>query len=271
MLAFTSSESQKPSKMPAWIDSHCHLNHQAFAGQTDLFAALQAAGCGGVLVPGTKLSDVDSIVNLPKQYGAWVHYALGLHPYFIEAHSEHDLATLAQQVNQYSPLAIGEIGLDFMMPQATHALQWLYFEQQVKLAQQQALPLILHCRKAHDEITSFLKRLGFSNGGIVHGFSGSFQQAQVYIKLGFVVGLGGALTYERAKAMHKLVVALPDAGYVLETDSPYMPPAFSRDEANTPLNIPQIAQHIASLRQQSLSQVYAQSTANFNRVLRLPY
>lgn len=269
MQTSTCSDAQQPSKMPHWIDSHCHLNHSAFADDADLFANLQVAGCGAVVVPGTKLSDVDAIVNLQKHYGPWVHFALGLHPYFMDEHTEQDLDQLALQVKRYSPLAIGEIGLDFVLPSETHALQMQYFEKQVALAQQQNLPLILHCRKAHDQLTSYLKRVGFSNGGIVHGFSGSLQQAKVYSALGFVVGLGGALTYERAKAMHKLVAALQDDAYVLETDSPYMPPAFARDQANTPLNIPQIAQQIAVLRQQPLTQVYAQSTANFKRVFQL--
>lgn len=253
-----------------WVDSHCHLNHLAFAEDFNLFANLKAAGCAGVLIPGTVLSDALEISRLQKQHGIWLQFALGLHPYFITDHHVDDLIALEQQIVQYRPVAMGEVGLDFAMPQSTHALQMQYFHKQVQLAKQHALPLVLHCRKAHDELTSYLKRVGFAHGGVVHGFSGSLQQARAYIQLGFVVGLGGALTYDRAKAMHKLVAALDDNAYVLETDSPYMPPAFARDETNSPLNIPQIAQHIAHLRGQSLAHVYQHTTANFKRILQLP-
>ena len=251
----------------SWIDSHCHLDFDAFNNHPQLFQQLEEAGCLRVMVPAISLEYFQRLIEFSIQHKDKVDIALGLHPYFIAQHSFSDLDVLDQQLEFSRPSAVGEIGLDFMLTDTDRDKQLYLFEQQVKLAIKHQLPIIVHCRKAHDQVASLVRKLSFKNGGIIHAFSGSLQQAQNYIELGFVLGLGGALTFDRAKAMHKMVAALPDGSFVLETDSPDMSPAFAQGEMNTPLNIPRIAQCISSIRQQSLESIYEQTTTTYNRIV----
>jgi TatD DNase family protein len=249
-----------------WVDSHCHLDFDDFV-QFDLFAQLLSNGCEGVLIPATQVDFFDRVLALKDSYPDLVRIALGLHPYFIADHDPSDIARLDAAISRFQPDAIGECGLDFMLDKDTHTQQLYFFRQQLELACSHGLPMVIHCRKAHDQLASEVSKANFQQGGFIHAFSGSTQQAKRYINQGFVLGLGGALTYDRAKAMHKMVAALPDDAYTLETDSPDMPPSFARNEINTPLTVPKIADYIARLRNQSLEQVLLNSRDNFRRVL----
>ncbi|MGR6874784.1 TatD family hydrolase [Pseudomonas sp. HK3] len=249
-----------------WIDSHCHLDFTDF-DQASLMPQLINNGCEAVLVPAVQSQYFNRVVALRTAYPSLVKIALGLHPFFIDKHTEGDLGLLEQAIIEFKPDALGEFGLDFMLHEDSFDQQFYWFHQQLSLAKQHRLPLVIHCRKAHDKIASEVRKSGFNHGGFIHGFSGSLQQAKRYIDLGFVVGLGGALTYDRARAMHKMVAALPDDGYTLETDSPDMSPSFAKGQINTPLNVPPIAEHIARLRDQTVANVVKNSTRNVYRVL----
>ena len=256
-----------------WIDSHCHLDFAEFCQPAELYARLKEAGCGGVLVPAISAQYFPRLLAFKESFAggnsSFVNIALGMHPYFLSEHQEQQLPLLDEYLASARPLAVGEIGLDFALEAHGFASQLWWFEQQVRLAMKHQLPIVVHCRKAHDQLACVLRRLKFRHGGIIHAFSGSSQQAHKYLQLGFVLGLGGALTYDRAKAMHRMVAALPAHGYVLETDSPDMPPAFARHEINSPLNIPKIAECIAQLRGEPRQRVYADSTQNFMRAMQL--
>ena len=256
-----------------WIDSHCHLDFDEFSEEHDLTQRLITAGCDHILVPAisaNKFKRLQEFKNRSNRLNeSFVYIALGLHPYFLKQHELEDLSLLEALLKNEPPLALGEIGLDFLLESQSHESQIHFFESQVRLAQKYELPIIVHCRKAHDQLCSILKRLKFFRGGIIHAFSGSTQQAQNYIQLGFVLGLGGALTYDRAKAMHKMIKLLPENAYVLETDSPDMAPSFAKGQVNTPFNIPQIAQHISELRGETAAQIFKASSQNFKRVMKL--
>ncbi len=256
-----------------WVDSHCHLDFDVFSSQENLHQQLLNAGCQGILVPAISVKYFERLVQFQKHFSStktdFVSIALGLHPYFLSDFKDGHMQVLDHAISIHKPCALGEVGLDYVLPQDSHVQQLRCFEQQVKLAIKHDLPLVVHCRKAHDSLAAILRRLKFNNGGIIHAFSGSLQQAQNYLKLGFVLGLGGALTFDRAQAMHKMVKALPADAYVLETDSPDMAPAFATNAVNTPGNIPKIAQYIADLRGEPLYTVYAHSTQNFKRVVPL--
>ena len=253
----------------SWIDSHCHLDFDEFPEPLKLIDDLLAADCSRVLVPAVTAKYFDRVLGFQKLRPELVDIALGLHPYFLDCHEVKHLNTLNTYVATHNPVAIGEIGLDFMLPQFHKDLQMSFFEPQLAIAKECSLPVIIHCRKAHDELLKLVRVNGYNEGGIIHAFSGSQQQAQKYLDAGFVLGLGGALTHSRAKAMHKLVAYLPDDGYVLETDSPDMAPSFAPGKVNTPLNVPRIAQYIADLRNQTVDQVYADSSASYSRGLAL--
>lgn len=252
-----------------WVDSHCHLDFNVFEQDT-LFKQLIEQDCEAVLVPATQSRYFERIMGLKQAYPELVHVALGLHPYFLSEHTKDDLQRLDTAISKYQPVAMGEFGLDFMLNDDSIETQMYFFHQQLEMAKSYKLPLVIHCRKAHDRLASETKKTGFQCGGLIHGFSGSMQQAKRYIDLGFVLGLGGALTFDRAKAMHKMVAALPDDAYTLETDSPDMSPSFALGQVNTPLNIPQIASYVADLRQQTVDCVIENSRRNFYRVLDLP-
>ncbi|GAA6134959.1 metal-dependent hydrolase [Oceaniserpentilla sp. 4NH20-0058] len=252
-----------------WVDSHCHLNFKALDAHA-LVPDLLAHNFEAILVPATQVELFPDVIALKNQYPHLVRVALGLHPFFLAEHDASHLEQLEKYVIQYKPHAIGECGLDFMLSPDSVERQYFYFTAQVEIAKQYSLPLVIHCRKAHDQIISEVKRAKFQHGGFIHGFSGSLQQAKRYIEQGFVLGLGGALTYERAKAMHKMVAALPDDGFTLETDSPDMPPAFARNEVNTPLNVPRIAHYIANLRGQSIDHIQDVSRQNFYSIVGKP-
>lgn len=257
-----------------WFDSHCHFDFAEFDGCRDeVVSKLVALQCGGLVVPGVNTDNWSKLFALKKQYPKFLHIALGLHPYFMEQHHHDDILKLEACLNDHLSdiVAIGEIGLDFyqagMASELDRDRQLMYFSEQLQLAKNHKLPLIVHSRKAHDEVAKVLRITKFPYGGVVHGFSGSLQQAKVYTDLGFVVGLGGALTHERAKAMKALVKNLSPDQYVLETDAPDMRPSFALDEANSPLNLPIIIQHIASIRDESELTIRRDSTANLYRVL----
>ena len=254
-----------------WIDSHCHLDFEVFNEPLILNTNLRESGCAHVLVPAISeqyFSRVQKFqIDANQHHKDLVYIALGLHPYFLKEHKAPHLERLDCLLSEHRPMAVGEIGLDFALPPETHESQIALFEAQVLLAKKHQLTIVVHARSSHDRVCSILKRHKFINGGIIHAFSGSFQQAQNYLRLGFVLGLGGALTYDRARAMHKMVQQLPSSAYVLETDSPDMAPAFARGQVNTPMNIPKIAQSIANLRGEALDKVYQDSTDNFMRVM----
>lgn len=232
-----------------------------------LIPQLREQGCAGVLVPATEMALFSDVQQLKTLYPDMVYTALGLHPYFLQHHLIEHLEVLDKTLHQTRPDALGEFGLDWMLQQRHTEEQYHYFRQQLMLAKAHQLPLVIHCRKAHDQVASEVSKAGFTQGGFIHGFSGSIQQAKRYLDLGFVLGLGGALTYPRAKAMHKMVAALPDDGFTLETDSPDMPPAFAQGKVNTPLNIPKIAQYIAQIRNTRVEHIFRVSSQNFHNTL----
>jgi len=251
-----------------WFDSHCHFDFEAFDSQREtIWQQAQQAGVAGLLIPGVSLRQSARLAEFCS--GKPWFYAFGLHPYFHEQHQADDVQVLRQLVDSHKPLAIGEIGLDWTLakrsadPTQQRQLQWQLFEQQVMLAEQTNLPLILHIRGAHDEAASWLKKRGFSGAGIVHAFSGSVQQGQRWLELGFKLGIGGAMTFPRANKLRTTIKTLPLSSWLLETDAPDMRPAFLSSQAvNSPLSIPLYGQLLASLTGRNTTAVQQQCRDN---------
>ena len=187
--------------------------------------------------------------------------AIGLHPMYLSHHRPHHFDELVGLVEAGGLVALGEVGLDYYRTDLDRDEQQQLFDQQLLLAKKAGLPLLLHVRKAHDQVLSLLRKRRFPHGGIVHAFSGSLQQAQHYIKLGFKISFCGTLTFERARKIRALARELPLSEMVLETDSPDMPPASQHGQRNVPANIVEVAQTLADIRQQPLEQV-AQITSD---------
>lgn len=259
-----------------WIDSHCHFDFDNFDSALGLsreehWQMLRGFGCKGLVIPSTCASRWENLSSL-CQGKPWA-FALGLHPYFFNRHKKSDLDSLMTRCQvlcdqTHSQLvAIGEFGLDFMLADGRSEPQMAFCQSQFEIAQQLDLPVILHVRKAYDDITAMMRRLSFSQGGIVHAFSGSVQQGQKLIELGFKLGIGGAISHPRANKLRRSISQLPMDSLVLETDAPDMRPAFWQGSDNSPLSLLFLAQILARVHQLSLDEVIFSSNNNLLAVL----
>jgi TatD DNase family protein len=267
-----------------WIDTHCHLDAPEFdADRAQVMQRARDAGVGLMVVPAVASSTFEPSRQAAIQcQGA---YALGIHPLYVRAEPEADaLAKLSQtlQARRDDPrlVAVGEIGLDHFVPalqdEASRALQERLYAAQLDLAVAHGLPVILHVRRSADGLLKHLRRLRDAGrpiaGGIAHAFNGSAQQARAFIELGFKLGFGGAMTFDRALQIRRLAAELPPEAIVLETDAPDIPPHWLYQTAearaqgacsrNEPAELPRMAQTLAELRGWTLAQTQGQTTAN---------
>jgi TatD DNase family protein len=189
---------------------------------------------------------------------------------YLSLHRPGHLEELEELTRTADPVAIGEIGLDYYIEGSDRAAQQELFEKQLEIAAGAHLPILLHVRKAHDQVMRTLRTKRFSHGGIVHAFSGSAEQARQYIKFGFGIGLCGTLTYDRARRIRAIAAELPQEVIVLETDAPDIPLANHRGENNCPEYLPEILQILAKLRNEPPEETARTTTANAERLLRIP-
>ncbi|MDR9435531.1 MAG: TatD family hydrolase [Thiohalophilus sp.] len=250
------------------IDTHCHLDDASFdADRAGVLARCGQAGVRRIVVPGVTATGWDNLLRLcGEQEG--LYPALGLHPMYLEQHRPGDVRQLAEQIEQHHPLAIGEIGLDYYIENPDQAQQESLLYEQLEIARQAQLPVLLHCRKAHDRILKALREVPVP-GGIAHAFNGSLQQAHQYIELGFKLGFGGMLTYERSSKLRKLARELPLEAIVLETDAPDMTVASHRGERNSPEYLPECLAALAEVRNGEPDELACQTTRNAETVLGL--
>lgn len=229
------------------IDTHCHLDASEFDADRDAVAA-QAwlADVKTIVVPAVQYANFNAVLTICRRYPGCVP-ALGLHPMYIHAHLPEHLALLRAAIERDHPVAIGEIGLDFFVPNLEVATQEYYFTEQLKIARDFDLPVLLHSRRANDQVLKQLRRFDIRRG-IAHAFSGSRQQAEAFIRQGFKLGFGGAMTYTRASNLRRLAAELPLEAIVLETDAPDMSPAWLHPQRNSPEQLPRIAAVLADLR-----------------------
>ncbi len=257
-----------------WIDTHCHLDAAEFdADRAGVIARAQAAGVTRMVLPAVEVANFDAVRSLAHSHGH--AYALGIHPLCVDRAAEADLDrlrdALAAQRDDPRLVAVGEIGLDHFVPGLDRTRQARFYEAQLRLARDFGLPVVLHVRRSADDLLKHLRRIVVP-GGIAHAFNGSEQQAQAFIGLGFRLGFGGALTFERALQIRRLAQMLPATAIVLETDAPDIPPqwlyrsaeARSRGETarNEPAELPRIAAVLAGLRGWSVEQAAEITTAN---------
>ncbi|NMM29319.1 MAG: TatD family hydrolase [Glaciimonas sp.] len=261
-----------------WIDSHCHLDAHEFGadgGLTGASVAHKAAqlGVDWIVIPAVESGNFTAVAALAHSQPNCA-YALGIHPIFVPQAQQADLDALRQRVAAAMAdprlVAIGEIGLDFFLPNlktATMAEKQTYFyREQLKIARDFGLPVLLHVRRSQDLILKQLRIIAVP-GGIAHAFNGSLQQAQAFINLGFKLGFGGAMTFPRALQIRRLAVALPLEAIVLETDAPDISPVWLHPARNSPEQLPQIGLHLAELRGQAASHVASVTSANVAAVL----
>jgi len=246
-------------------DSHVHLDDVAF--DADRRAVVERARAAGVtlqIIPGVDAASWPRIQALCTP-GSGLYPAYGMHPMFLDQHRPEHLAELSQWLKTRRPVAVGEIGLDFHVEGLDAEDQREYFRQQLALAREFDLPVIVHARAALDEVTATLRRIG-SLRGVVHSFAGSPQQAEQLWKLGFHLGIGGPVTYERAQRLRRIVANMPIEYLLLESDAPDQPLSTHRGERNEPAYVAEVLQHVATLRQETPESVAAATTANVRRL-----
>jgi TatD DNase family protein len=248
------------------IDTHCHLDVAAFDDDRDhVLRRCRAAGVSRLLIPAVDAAGWDHLLDLCRRE-AGLYPALGLHPVYLDRHREADLDALERRLAEQPPTAVGEIGLDYYLDGLDRRRQQALFEAQLEMARNAGLPVILHVRKAHDQVLSTLRRIPVA-GGIAHAFNGSVQQAGHYIDLGFKLGFGGMLTFERSNKLRRLARELPLEALVLETDAPDLPPAAHRGGRNSPEYLPECLAALAAARAMEPDDLAAQTTRNAVAVL----
>mgnify|MGYP003423160399 FL=1 len=248
------------SRAPFFIDTHCHLDAAEFDADRDAeYARAVAGGVTTLVIPSVSHESFAAVAATCEGYPGCLP-AWGLHPMYIGVHRPAHLADLRAQIETQRPVAIGEIGLDRFVD-LDYPTQEYFCIAQLKIAREFDLPVLLHCRRANDDLLKHLRRIGV-RGGIAHAFNGSPQQAGEFIKLGFKLGFGGAFTWPRANNLRRLAVDLPLEAIVLETDSPDMPPVWVGRGRNAPGELPHIAQTLAELRGIDLATVAQATTRN---------
>jgi len=237
-----------------WIDTHCHLDAEEFDADRDaVVRRARTAGVSMLVIPPGHVDHFAKAAQVAHEHG--FAYALGLHPLWIdrarEEHIEVLRAAVAGALLDPRFVAVGEIGLDFFVAGLDRDRQEWFYREQLRVAHDFDLPVILHVRRSADVLLKHLRRIDV-NGGIAHAFNGSDQQARQFIDRGFRLGFGGAMTYAGSLRIRRFAAELPDEAIVLETDAPDIPPAWLREDGraqrNEPAELPRIAQTMMELR-----------------------
>lgn len=267
-----------------WIDTHCHLDAAEFDADRDAVRQrARDAGVGLCVIPAVERANWAQVKDLAHRHGDV--YALGIHPLYVPQAQGDDLVALDELLaaNKDDPrlVAVGEIGLDYFVPAmcepAQRERQWHFYTAQLQLARKHSLPVILHVRRSADMLLKGLRQIQVK-GGIAHAFNGSLQQAQAFIDLGFVLGFGGAMTFERATQLRHLAATLPLSSLVLETDAPDIPPQWLYRTAqqrlngqaqgrNEPAELARLADVLAQLSGSTAQTLAASLQHNVQRVL----
>ena len=251
-----------------WIDTHCHLDADAFDADRDaVLARAREGGVSMMVIPAVEVAAFGAVAQLARHYG--YAYALGIHPLYTPQASDDDVERLRDALGAAADdprlVAVGEIGLDYAVEGVDRKRQEWFYAQQLKLAREHRLPVILHVRRSADGLLKYLNRHEVI-GGIAHAFNGSEDQALRMIARGLRLGYGGAMTYDGSLRIRQLAATLPDDAWVLETDAPDIPPQWRRKAGvslrNEPGDLPAMAQVMAQLRGARLEEVARKNRRN---------
>lgn len=250
------------------IDTHCHLDAPAFHNRLDeVLAAAHRAGVERFIIPGVAPAGWDGIAQLARQRGG-VHPAFGIHPRHTARAGTDELERLAELAP--GAVAIGEIGLDYLLPEPARPLQQQAFRAQLRLAGDAGRPVLLHCRKAFRDLLAILREEGVPCGGVMHGFSGSPEIARICTGLGLFIAVSGTVTYRNAVRPVDVVRQTPLTRLLLETDAPDQTPEPFRGRANEPAFLGEIARRVAEIKGVPIEEVVRVTTANARALFTLP-
>jgi TatD DNase family protein len=251
------------------VDSHSHFDAAEFdADRAAVHARALAAGVRRQVVPAVDAAGWPKLKSVCAEFSG-LFPAYGMHPMYLDAHRPEHLAELRHWIERERPVALGECGLDHFIEDLDVEAQHLYFDGQLRLAREFDLPVIVHARRAVDAVIASIRKVGGLRG-VVHSFSGSAEQATQLHKLGFLLGIGGPVTYERANRLRGMVATMPLDQLLLETDSPDQPDADHRGERNEPAHLPNVLRVIAELRGMPAAELAIATSANAERLFKLP-
>lgn len=257
-----------------FVDTHCHLDGEEFKDDLEtVVTRAREAGVGAIGIPGIDLSSCDTVLSLCRRYPGYCYPMLGLHPEEVRADWQQVLEQIKTAIEAHRPsvCAIGEVGLDFYWSREFEQAQLEAFEEQVKWSVEMRLPLMIHCRKAQNEMVNILKRYKADlPGGVFHCFTGNELEAAELLSFeGFALGIGGVLTFKKSKLPATLAAAVPLNRIVLETDAPYMAPVPMRGQRNEPAFTAYVLQKLAEVYGVSEEEVARQTTANCEKILNI--
>ena len=251
------------------VDSHSHLDAAAFDGDRDaVIARARAAGVHRQILPAVDAAGWPKLRDVCAR-GPGLFAAYGLHPMYLDAHRDAHLAELRGWIERERPVAVGECGLDYFVEGLDRDAQSHFFDAQLRLAREFDLPVIVHARRAVDAVIAAIRRVGGVRG-VVHSFPGSMEQARQLSQAGFLLGLGGPATYERANRLRKLAATIPIDWLLLETDSPDQPDSGIRGQRNEPARLTRVLETIAALRNADPGDIARATSANAERLFGLP-
>ncbi len=241
------------------IDSHCHILSSEYEKPEDVIKDSKTSGVDKMIINGYDLESSAEAVLLSNEYN-YVYASIGIGPENIDDVSDKDFIKLEELINKGKVVAIGEIGLDYYWTKDNKEKQIYVFENMLALAKKYNLPVIVHCRQAIKDTYELLKK--YKVTGILHCFSGSAESAKEFIKLGFLIGIGGVVTFKNAKEIKDVVIKIDLSNISLETDSPYLSPEPFRGKVNVPKNVIHVARKIAELKSVSLEEVLEVTSSN---------
>jgi len=250
------------------IDSHCHIDFEAFDNdRTQVIQRANQAGVKKIIVPGVINDTWDKIISCCNEFPG-LYPCYGLHPYFIDKHQPQHLINLKNYLDRHNPVAVGECGLDFFLKNLDIDKQMFYFEQQLDIALELELPVVIHARKSTEAVIKAIKKRSGLRG-MIHSYSGSYEQALQLIKLGFYLSFGGPVTYDKSTRLRKMLQKLPLDSILVETDAPDQPTANAKDGRNEPLFILNVIESIASLHNTSSDEVSNITSKNAGELFNL--
>ena len=248
-----------------FIDTHSHLDGVEFKDDfADVLQRAKSVGASKVFVPAINFETSQNIINLASQHKNFIYAMIGLHPEEVKANFKEELAQITTLLSDESYIAIGEVGLDFYWSREFEEQQIEAFEEQVKWAINKKMPLMIHCRKAQNEMMKILRKYSSSLcGGVFHCFTGNEHEAEELLEFSnFALGIGGVSTFKSSKLGETLANVVPLTRLVLETDSPYMAPVPMRGKRNEPSFVPFVIEKLAQSYNVSPEKIAQQTTEN---------
>ena len=248
------------------FETHAHYDDEQFdEDREQLLAGLQEAGIETVVNVGATLEGCLSTIGLAEQY-PFIYAAVGVHPDEVGTLDEEKFSWLKEKLSHEKVVAGGEIGLEAYWDQEAHEVQKKWFLRQLEAAREAGLPVIIHSREAAADTLEMMKEYGQDLKGIIHCYSYSVEHAREYVKMGYLLGIGGVVTFKNARKLKEVVEEIPLEALVLETDCPYLAPVPNRGKRNSSLNLPLIAEEIAAIKQISCEEVITQTRENARKL-----